>query len=117
MESQVGWLWELLIISLRIKMLLCNSIVGVSNPFFFIQLPYFYSLNSFFQTSHPQGYYVRFSMTMQLISVRTMKFVRFFLKKNKKHFCESSTNFFLCYVLTTFYVKCNKILQQQKKKD
>lgn len=48
MESQVGWLWELFIISLRIKMLLCNSIVGVSNPFFFIQLPYFYSLNSFF---------------------------------------------------------------------
>lgn len=55
MESQVGWLWELLIISLRIKMLLCNSIVGVSNPFFFIQLPYFYSLNSFFPNLSSPG--------------------------------------------------------------
>lgn len=102
-ESRVGWLWELLIISLRIKMLSYNSIVGVSDPLFFlIQLPYFYSLKPLSsQSSHPQGYYVKFSMTVQLTSARKMKFVRFF----KNFFVNDLRNFFATFWLH-FYVKC-----------
>lgn len=56
---------------------------GLRSPFFFflIQLPYFYSLKPLSsQSSHPQGYYVKFSMTVQLTSARKMKFVRGFFK-------------------------------------
>lgn len=70
--------------------------------FFLIQLPYFYSLKPLSsQSSHPQGYYVKFSMTVQLTSARKMKFVRFFLN----FFANDLRNFFATFWLH-FYVKC-----------
>lgn len=78
---------------------------SLRSPFFFflIQLPYFYSLKPLSSLSfpHPQGYYVKFSMTVQLTSARKMKFVRFF----KNLFANDLRNFFATFWLH-FYVKC-----------